>query len=91
MRIQFQTNDMEAWERGRRREAIYPFNKCLEECRYSLTRWNKNTFGHVGRKISALQKKLQWTESHTRNLDGMDDIHEIKVKLNKMLLAEEEI
>ena len=44
----------------------------------------------MGRKISALQKKPQWTESQTKNLDGMDDIHKIKVELNKMLLAEED-
>ena len=45
---------------GNREKAwgLHPLNTCLDECRDVLTHWNKTTFGHVGKKISTLRKKL---------------------------------
>ena len=48
----------EAWERGKNMGTQNLFKQCMEECRRSLSSWNKNKFGHVGQKISTLQKKL---------------------------------
>ncbi|XP_075659089.1 uncharacterized protein LOC142628952 [Castanea sativa] len=48
----------DAWFRGSCKDTPYPFNTCMEECRESLTHWNKITFGHVGKKINALRQKL---------------------------------
>nr|POE74024.1 hypothetical protein CFP56_71539 [Quercus suber] len=48
----------DAWERGRIGGKEWPLHHCLEECRASLAEWNKNSFGHVGKQNSELQKKL---------------------------------
>ena len=55
-------NQCDDWSlmHGNREKAwgLHPFNTCLDECRDALTHWNKTTFGHVGKKISTLRKKL---------------------------------
>ena len=81
----------EAWERGQGTNSEHPFSQCLEECRTSLSSWNKSTFGHVGRRIAALQSKLQWLEGRNRGDVNMDEISEVKSELNKMLLVEEDM
>lgn len=52
----------EAWERGLLSNLGFPLFNCLQACRKDLTVWNKRNFGHVGRRISQLQKKLQSLE-----------------------------
>ena len=81
----------EAWERGQGANPEHPFSQCLEECRTSLSSWNKSTFGHVGRRIAALQSKLQWLEGRNRGDVNMDEINEVKSELNRMLLVEEDM
>ena len=69
----------------------WPFSNCIEECRTALVSWNKNTFGHVGRKISSLQKKLQCLEERRSNNAVMEEVQGTKMELNKMLMAEEDM
>ena len=38
----------EAWDMALNMGGQHLFSQCLEECRQSLTAWNRNTFGHVG-------------------------------------------
>ena len=71
-----------AWERGMHKESEWPFSNCIEECRTSLVSWNKNTFEHVGRKISSLQKKLQYLEERRSNNVVMEEIQGTKMELN---------
>ena len=52
----------------------HPFSQCLEECRQYLTVWNRNTFGHVGKKIARLQEKLQGLEGKKSTNNVMDEI-----------------
>ncbi|XP_075656413.1 uncharacterized protein LOC142626466 [Castanea sativa] len=52
---------------------------------------NKTTFGHVGRKISTLRKKLQVLENIGGPGVDMEELHETKLELNKMLLIEEDM
>ncbi|KAL4627161.1 hypothetical protein ACB092_05G147900 [Castanea dentata] len=80
-----------AWERGMHEGSEWPFSNCIEECHTSLVSWNKNTFGHVGRNISFLQKKLQCLEERRSNNAVMEEIQGTKMKLNKMLMAEEDM
>ena len=80
----------EAWERGKSMGTQHLFTQCMEECR-SLSSWNKNTFGHVGRKISTLQKKLQWWEGRRDGLVNMGEVEETRVELNRMLAVEEDM
>ena len=59
------------------------------ECRSSLQSWNSTKFGHVGRNIASLSKKLQWLECLPGGELNMAEIHATKVELNKLLSAEE--
>nr|POF24132.1 hypothetical protein CFP56_06215 [Quercus suber] len=81
----------DAWERGRSMGTQHQFTQCLDECRRSLSTWNKTKFGHVGQKISALQKKLRWLEGRHDGLIRMEEIHETKMELNRMMGAEEDM
>ena len=51
-----------AWVEGLSLGAEYTLGKCMEICWTRLEGWNKTDFGHVGRKISDLQKHLEWIE-----------------------------
>lgn len=82
---------MEAWERGCIRNSQWPLEACLEECQTSLRDWNKNTFGHVGKQVTDLQKKLQVLKDMKCNATDMEVIHATKVELNRWLGIEEEI
>ena len=61
----------------------------MDECSSSLQSWNKTNFGHVGRKIASRSKKLQWLECLTGGEANMEEIHDTKGEINKLLLAEE--
>nr|POF25393.1 hypothetical protein CFP56_15388 [Quercus suber] len=52
----------EAWDRAMIMGGSHLFSQCFEKCKKSLTAWNRNTFGHVGRTIARLQEKLQALE-----------------------------
>ena len=81
----------EAWERVRILGGQNQFWRCMDECRTSLQSWNSTNFGHVGRKIASLTKKLQWFECLPGGGAKMEEIHDTKVELNKLLMVEEEI
>lgn len=78
-----------AWERGINNTSENIFPKSLEECRSSFTVWNKNNFGHVGRKVAYLQEQLQRLECQHDALVNMEEIQNTKMELNKMLDIEE--
>ena len=50
------------WQEGLNKPGEYQFNNCIDRCSERLKVWNKVEFGHVGRKIVGLQKKLQELE-----------------------------
>ena len=58
-----------AWDEGLSLRVDYTLGKCMEICQTRLERWNKTDFGHVGRKISDLQKRLEWIELQPTTLD----------------------
>ena len=45
----------EAWERGKIMGSQWPITSYLEECQFALMLWNKNVFGHVGKRVTTLQ------------------------------------
>ena len=45
-----------AWQDGIIAQSDFPLVSCINQCRMQLEVWNKNVFGHVGRKINELQK-----------------------------------
>ncbi|XP_075651332.1 uncharacterized protein LOC142621846 [Castanea sativa] len=59
---------------------------CLDSCRTKLSVWNKTDFGHVGRQVDRLTKKLQALERQPIN--NADEIHKVRKALNCWLDAE---
>ena len=82
---------IDAWEPGECIRGLYPHDTFLNKCRDALTHWNKTTFGHVGRKISTLRKKLQVLENNGGPGVDMEEVHETKMGLNKMLMTKEDM
>nr|POE84327.1 hypothetical protein CFP56_60550 [Quercus suber] len=81
----------DAWARGENRGSQWPLACCLEECQSTLSLWNKNVFGHVGRKVSALQRKPQILENLNMGGAVLDDLHETRLELNDALAIEEDM
>lgn len=69
----------------------WPIASCQEECQSALTSWNKNVFGHVGRRVTALQQKLHTLENLNMGGSVLDDIHETRLELNKALAIKEDM
>jgi len=41
----------DAWKEGLAANQEFALSKCLESCHAQLEAWNKEEFGHVGRRI----------------------------------------
>ena len=78
----------EGWYEGLSKPGRYPFTNCIDICRSRLQVWNKMEFGHVGRKISGLEKQLKRLEllPGTKEID--DEIMEVRKGLNIWLDAD---
>ena len=63
--------------------------KCLEACRVRLDRWNRTEFGHVGRTIVDLQKRLAWLELQPSFPTVRRDLRSTRVDLNIWLEKED--
>ena len=61
----------------------------MEICRAKLEGWNKTEFGHVGRKISELQKHLEWIELQPTTLDIAQLMRNTRIELNGWLEKED--
>ncbi|XP_075645329.1 uncharacterized protein LOC142616340 [Castanea sativa] len=57
----------------------------------SLKSWNTCTFGHVGKQVADLQRKLQMLESMKATGTDLEAIHATKVELNRWLGIEEKM
>ena len=66
----------------------FPISRCLEICRNRLEAWNKSDFGHVGRKISELQDKLEWLEHQPASPSIISATRETRIDLNYWLERE---
>ena len=49
----------EAWREGLCLASDFPILSCMESCRNKLEVWNMTDYGHVGKKIASLQKRLE--------------------------------
>lgn len=78
-----------AWLKGMCRGSGSPLHHCLEECRLSLTYWNKNYFGHVGKKLASLQTKLEMLECQKGSPPIMEEIQSTRREINDLLDTEE--
>ena len=74
-----------AWVEGLSLGAEYTLGKCMEICWTRLEGWNKTDFGHVGRKISYLQKRLEWIELQPTTPDIVQLMRNTRIELNGWL------
>ena len=75
--------------RGESKDSIFPLFSCLTECRASLPSWNEISFGHVGKKLAALQARLEVIECNRGSAVTMEEIEYTRREINKLLEAEE--
>ena len=64
---------------------------CLEKSRAKLETWNKMEFGHVGRKVTELQKRLEWLELQPSSPDINHELKSTYVELNCWLEKEDDM
>lgn len=81
----------DAWEEGLAANQEYVLGKCLESCRARLETWNKEEFGHVGRRIAELQKHLECLELQPASPIRIGDIKATRIELNGWLEKEDAI
>ena len=79
----------EAWDRGTSRESNSLLSTCLGECRSSLSSWNNISFGHVGKKLAALQARLEVLECKRGSSSTLEEIECTRTEINMLLVAEE--
>ena len=78
-----------AWEEGLSLRADYTLGKCMEICRTRLEGWNKTEFSHVSRKISELQKRLEWIELQPTTPNIAQLMRNTRIELNGWLEKED--
>ena len=74
---------------GRLANSDFPLVNCLDLCRSRLVAWNKNEFGHVGKKIKSLQRHLEWVDFQSTSPAIIEDIRNTRVELNCWLDKED--
>nr|POE85705.1 hypothetical protein CFP56_35825 [Quercus suber] len=72
----------DAWNEGQMGGSAFPINACLDLCRNRLEAWNTSEYGHVGKEISHLQKRLEWLELLPISPSTIRDKRETKIELN---------
>ena len=78
----------EAWYEGLCKPSGSPFTNCINNCRTRLQVWNKIEFGHIGRKIASLEKRIQRLELLNGSKEIADEIMEVRKALNIWLDAD---
>ena len=64
---------------------------CLEKSQVRLENWNKMEFGHVGRKVTELQKRLEWLEFQPSSPVINREVLSTRVELNHCLDKEDDM
>ena len=79
----------EAWEEGLFTASDFPILSFMESCRNKLEVWNVNEYGHVGKKIDGLQKRLEGLEMLASSPTVIKDLRDTRVELNCWLDKED--
>ena len=80
-----------AWEEGMVTNIGSMLGSCLEKSRVRLENWNKTEFGHVAKKVSELQKRLEWLELQPSSPDINRELLSTHVELNCWLDKEDDM
>ena len=76
----------EEWARGTGSESISMQLQCFIN---RLTKWNRVTFGSVGRKIKNLKRRLERLQNEPQVESIINAKHKVSQELNEMLKREE--
>ncbi|KAJ8436632.1 LOW QUALITY PROTEIN: hypothetical protein Cgig2_029878 [Carnegiea gigantea] len=68
------------WSSTMRNDAVENLVAKLDTCSAALSKWNIKTFGHVGRKISKLEARLQHNKDALSRRKMLSDIREWRKK-----------
>ncbi|KAK9984473.1 hypothetical protein SO802_033998 [Lithocarpus litseifolius] len=79
----------DAWEKGLASAEGNVLQNCLEQCRSSLDAWNKKAFGHVGKKVAELQRKVEWLELQPSSTETNQALRSTRSELNNWLDKED--
>lgn len=79
----------EAWTEDQNGGSASPINACLDLRRYRSDAWDTSEYGHVGKEILNLQKRLKWLEMQPASSSTIKDIRETRVELNCWLERED--
>ena len=79
----------DAWQKGLSSAECNVLQKCLEQCRSSLDDWNKEVFGHMGKKVAELQKKVEWLELQPSSIEINQVLRSTRSELNSWLDKED--
>ena len=71
-----------AWEEGMVTNIGIMLGSCLEKSWVRLENWNKTEFGHVAKKVSELQKRLEWLELQPSSPNINRELLSTHVELN---------
>ena len=77
-----------AREEGKLTSSGCMLGSCLEKCRSKLETWNKMEFGHVGRRVTEVQKRLEWIELQPPSPAINQELKRTRVELNCWLEKE---
>ena len=79
----------DAWARGASKDFESPLSSYLSECQHSLISWNNASFGHLGKKLVALQARLEALECKKGSSATLGEFDCTRSEINKLLDAEE--
>lgn len=79
----------DAWLKGMTSAEGNVLQNCLEQWWASLDDWNKKLFGHVGKKVAELQKKVEWLELQPSSTETNKVLRSTRFELNSWLDKED--
>ena len=76
-------------KKGRFSAEGHVLQNCLEQCKSSLDDQNKKVFGHVGKKVAELQRKVEWLELQPSSIVTNQALRNTRSELNSWLDKED--
>lgn len=81
----------ESWAEGELMGRGNPFSSCMDRCREALTNWNRQEFGHIGKKLAKAQERLQTLEARSVRMSNTIEVCQQRAEVNRLLDLEEKM
>ena len=78
-----------SWAKGELMDRGNTFSSCMDRCREALTKWNRQVFGHVGKKLAKVQELLQTLEVRSVGMLNTLEVHQQRAEVNHLLDMEQ--